>query len=62
MIEAPIPPNEAARLAALHRTQLLDTPLEERFERITRLVCRLLNVPKASISLVDETRQWFKSA
>jgi diguanylate cyclase (GGDEF)-like protein len=61
MIEAPIPSNESARLAALKKTRLLDTPLEERFERITRLVCRLLGVPTASISLVDETRQWFKS-
>ncbi|HEY1684269.1 MAG TPA: sensor domain-containing diguanylate cyclase [Tepidisphaeraceae bacterium] len=61
MIEAPIPANESARLAALEKTQLLDTPLEERFERITRLVCRLLGVPRASISLVDQTRQWFKS-
>lgn len=61
MIEAPIPANESTRLAALRKTQLLDTPLEERFERITRLVCRLLDVPTASISLVDETRQWFKS-
>jgi diguanylate cyclase (GGDEF)-like protein len=61
MIEPLIPANEPARLAALQKTQLVDTPLEERFERITRLVCRLLNVPTASISLVDETRQWFKS-
>jgi diguanylate cyclase (GGDEF)-like protein len=61
MIEAPIPANEPNRLLALQKTQLLDTPLEERFERITRLVCRLLGVPRASISLVDETRQWFKS-
>jgi diguanylate cyclase (GGDEF)-like protein len=61
MIEAPIPSDELARQAALEKTQLLDTPLEERFERITRLVCRLLGVPKASISLVDGTRQWFKS-
>jgi diguanylate cyclase (GGDEF)-like protein len=61
MIEAPIPANEPTRLKALQKTQLLDTPLEERFERITRLVCRLLGVPTASISLVDETRQWFKS-
>lgn len=61
VIEAPIPSNEAARLAALRNTQLLDTPLEERFERITRLVCRLLGVPVAAVSLVDQSRQWFKS-
>jgi diguanylate cyclase (GGDEF)-like protein len=61
VIEAPLPTNEHARLAALHKTQLLDTPLEERFERITRLVCRLLGVPVAAVSLVDQSRQWFKS-
>ncbi len=61
MIEAPMPANESARLNSLRKTKILDTPLEERFERITRLVCRLLGVPTASISLVDDTRQWFKS-
>lgn len=61
MIEPPFPACEPTRLAALEKIQLLDTPLEERFERITRLVCRLLSVPRASISLVDESRQWFKS-
>jgi diguanylate cyclase (GGDEF)-like protein len=61
MIEALVPTNEPFRLRALEKTQLLDTPLEERFERITRLVCRLLGVPVAAVSLVDESRQWFKS-
>jgi GAF domain-containing protein len=61
MIEPPIPVDEPTRLAALYKMRLLDTPLEERFERITQLVCRLLDVPRASISLVDTTRQWFKS-
>jgi diguanylate cyclase (GGDEF)-like protein len=61
MIEPSVPLNESARLAALQKMRLLDTPLEERFERITRFVCRLLDVPRASISLVDESRQWFKS-
>jgi hypothetical protein len=61
MIEATLPENEPQRLAALHHARLLDTPLEERFERITRLVCRLLGVPISTITLVDETRQWFKS-
>lgn len=56
MIEALIQANESARINALQKTQLLDTLLEKRFERITRLVFRLLDMPKASISLVDETR------
>jgi diguanylate cyclase (GGDEF)-like protein len=61
MIEAQIPSNENERLKALHKLQLLDTPIEERFERITRLLCRLLDVPISSFTLVDEFRQWFKS-
>lgn len=60
-----IPPAYAAhetnRLAALRGLELLDTPLEDRFERITRLASRLLNAPVAAISLVDSQRQWFKS-
>ncbi|HVX83459.1 MAG TPA: sensor domain-containing diguanylate cyclase [Phycisphaerae bacterium] len=52
---------EERRLAALKTTCLLDTPLEERFERITRLTCQLLRVPIAAVSLVDGSRQWFKS-
>jgi PAS domain S-box-containing protein len=34
---------------------------EERFDRITRLACRVFNVPIALVSLVDRDRQWFKS-
>lgn len=62
MLEAPMPENEVERLCALQQTHLLDSPIEERFERITRLVCRLLQVPVAMITLVDGKRQWFKSA
>ncbi len=50
------------RLEALRRTRLLDTPPEEAFDRLTRLVCRLLGVPAALVSLVDADRQFFKSA
>ncbi len=61
MIEPPLSPDEPVRLASLRATKLLDTPLEQRFERITRLAQRLLGVPIAAISLVDADRQWFKS-
>jgi diguanylate cyclase (GGDEF)-like protein len=61
MPEAPLPYNEQERLEALRRLNLLDTPIEERFERITRMLCRLLRMPIASFTLVDESRQWFKS-
>jgi len=61
MREPEIPANEQERLAALRALQLLDTPPEERFDRITRLAQRLFNVPIALVSLVDGHRQWFKS-
>lgn len=55
------PQPDAARVRALHELQLLDTPPEERFDRITRLACRLLGVPISLLALVDSDRQWFKS-
>ena len=54
--------SDEGRLAALSRTRLLDTPPEETFDRLTRLVCRLLGVPVALVSLVESDRQFFKSA
>jgi len=48
-------------LAALRRLGVLDTPDEERFDRITRLAAQLVGTPIALVSLVDEQRQWFKS-
>jgi signal transduction histidine kinase/DNA-binding response OmpR family regulator len=55
------PVSEAARVAALHRHAILDTPPEERFDRLTRLAAALLGTHTALISLVDSDRQWFKS-
>ncbi|MEZ5667664.1 MAG: PAS domain S-box protein, partial [Alphaproteobacteria bacterium] len=59
---APLPRDEAARLDTLRACCVLDTPPEECFERITRLAATLFEVPIALVSLVDEHRQWFKSA
>lgn len=53
--------SEQARLQALHGLAILDTPPEERFDRITRLATHLFGVEIALVSLVDEERQWFKS-
>jgi len=61
MIPAPIPPDDAARLRQLRDLQLLDTPPEERFDRVVRFAAEQLDMPIALVSLVDEKRQWFKA-
>lgn len=61
MIEPATPANETERLAALRALGVLDTVPEERFDRVTRMAKRLFGVPIATVSLVDENRQWFKS-
>jgi signal transduction histidine kinase len=55
------PSQEVARLYVLHGYHVLDTPTEARFDRVTRLLARELEVPIALITLVDAERQWFKS-
>jgi phosphoribosyl 1,2-cyclic phosphodiesterase/CheY-like chemotaxis protein len=61
-VPAPVPEDEPQRLAALRRLAILDTEPEERFDKLTRIAAALFDVPIALISLVDENRQWFKSA
>ena len=55
------PPEEESRLKTLVSLNILDTPPEERFDRLTRMAKRMFGVPIALVSLVDENRQWFKS-
>lgn len=62
MISPALPGNEPERLAALHGCGILDTPSEERFDRIVRLACRQLGVGGGAVSLIDADRQWFKAA
>ncbi|MBT2774623.1 diguanylate cyclase [Halomonas sp. ISL-60] len=57
----PIAPDEDARLAALYELELLDSPDEPAFDRVTRLVTKLLNVPISTVTLIDAKRQWLKS-
>jgi serine phosphatase RsbU (regulator of sigma subunit) len=61
VITAPIPLDEQERVAALRALKILDTPPEERFDRVTRLAAKLFDVPIAYVAMIDATRQWFKS-
>ena len=56
-----IPLTEPERMGVLRRTNLLDTPREERFDALTRKAQRAFNVPMTTVTLVDADRQWFKS-
>ena len=58
---APMPPNEATRLAALHDLGVLDSAPDEEFEAIVRVACAMAETPISLISLVDADRQWLKA-
>jgi len=57
----PVPANEARRLKVLWQYEVLDTVPEELFDDLTELAGAICDAPIALISLVDESRQWFKS-
>ena len=61
MMTPEIPSNELERVCALQELQMLDTPPETRFDDITQEAMSYFQVPIALVSLVDSTRQWFKS-
>lgn len=61
MLAAPSPANDSERLRTMEQVQCAFVPREERFDRITRTARRLLNVPIALISIVEEDVQWFRS-
>jgi methylmalonyl-CoA mutase cobalamin-binding subunit len=61
MLPAPTPPNEEERLAELTGLNLLDTPTEAEFDRVTERLTKLFKVPIALLTLIDKDRQWFKS-
>lgn len=55
------PDNEAARLAALYELLILDTPPEERFDKIAQFAASEFDMPIVLITLLDTERQWFKA-
>ncbi len=57
----PIPPNEAQRLIALRRYEIMDTASERAYDEFVALTARLFSVPTAMIVLLDAHRQWFKA-
>lgn len=56
-----LPWTEAERLAALDSYAILDTPPEQDFDDLVRLVAELLEAPMAAVNLIAEKRQWFKA-
>lgn len=62
MVAAPLPTNESERLVELHKLRILDTPAEERFDRIVALAADHFDVPICYISFVDSDRQWLKAS
>src|SRR6195952_5484865 len=56
-----IPENETQRIAAVKRYDILDTPPDGAFDRITNIAARRFEVPISIISIVDHDRIWFKS-
>lgn len=61
MKSAPTPVNEKERLKALSQYEVLDTPSEDVFDELTALAAGLCNTPIATITLIDEDREWYKS-
>ncbi|WP_116102269.1 PP2C family protein-serine/threonine phosphatase [Amycolatopsis thermalba] len=61
-VPAPLPEDEDARLAAVRRYDVLDTPPDGAFDRVAAMAAHLLQVPVATVSIVDENRIWFKAA
>lgn len=56
-----VPYDEAARLAAVRRYDVLDTPPDGAFDRVTRLAAHLFGMPISIVSIIDQDRIWFKS-
>jgi GAF domain-containing protein len=60
-MEAPLPPNEKERLAALASFDILDSAPEKDFDDLVQLASHVCRAPIALVSLIDHSRQWFKA-
>lgn len=60
-MKAPLPPNEIARLEALHQYEILDTAPEQAFDDIVQIAAHVCGTPTAIMALIDRERQWFKA-
>lgn len=58
---APAHPRQKERLAALRRYEILDTPREEEFDDIVKLVAEICEAPVSVVNFIDADRQWFKA-
>lgn len=58
---APIPTNEQERLEELQHYAILDTPAEDKFDKLCRIACKEMKCPIAAVSFIDKHRQWFKA-
>lgn len=54
--------HDPARLKAVEKTGLMDSPREDSYDRLVAMVADALMVPSAAISLIDDNRQFYKSA
>jgi diguanylate cyclase (GGDEF)-like protein len=61
MLDRPFADTETLQLAELHSLAVFYTPLDVRFDRLTRLAQRALGAPVAAIALLNQAKLWFKS-
>jgi PAS domain S-box-containing protein len=61
MFVAPIPDNDAERLATLYSYGILDSPPEQGYDDVTALATHFCGTPYSTVTFVDQDRQWFKS-
>ena len=61
MQTAEVPANEAQRLSTLYSYGVLDSEPEQVIDDVAELAAQICDAPIALVSLIDESRQWFKS-